>query len=263
MRITSLGVEVGVDGPTPHVGHTSKIVLKPIYNYRTAPTFTLTIRGPHGYVFESHIVMPVQQLDVCEPIPHYPDSCKGPHALTRYHLTELNTPAWPHSGMYSIHIGPSKSDPLARRYRGQARHFEVLDHPLAQHIALPEGYKESSRTSEDIRVATEDSTVYSGTSLVLCGQKRRTQLCIRTTTPIPSCQEQLESGAAPVLHANMASVRAHPEVENDQEATSWCSNDRMVTVYSSRRWGKARMIEQLQELILPDDLAQESLNDGL
>ena len=258
MNITSMGVSVGVEGPTPHVGHTSKIVLNPIYNYRTAPTFSLRINGPNGYHFESTVVMPVQHLEVCEPIPHYPDACRGPHALTRYHRAELITPPFPHSGMYSIHIGPTKSDPLARRWRGQSRQFEVLDHPLAQHLALPSDFEESSRTSEDIRVASENSTVYSGASLVLCGQKRRAKICIRTTNPIPNCQEHLDAGAEPVLHANMASVRAHPAVENDLEASSWCRQDRLLTVYSKRRWGKRQSLRQLQEKIPPDNLPTET-----
>jgi hypothetical protein len=263
MTITSMGVKVGVEGPTPHVGHTSKIVLNPIYNYRTAPTFTVTIRGPHGYHFESPVVMPVEHMEVCEPIPYYPDSCKGPHALTRYHRAELITPAWPHSGMYSIHIGPSESDPIGRRWRGQSRHFEVLDHPLAQHLALPPRYAESSRTAENIHVTSKDSSVYNGPSLVLCGQKRRSNICIRTTNPIPNCQAQLDAGAEPVLHANMASVRAHPEVENDLEASSWCSKDRLLTLYTSRRWGKSRILRQLQEQMPPDNLPAETSTSTL
>jgi hypothetical protein len=127
MRLTPVGIEVGVEGPTPQVGQPSKVVLNPIHNHRTAPSLTLSIKGPNGYLFESPVVMPVEKLEVCEPIPGYPNACNGPQALTRYHRAEVITPAWPHAGMYSIHIGPSKTDPPKKSWRGQGRHFEVKE----------------------------------------------------------------------------------------------------------------------------------------
>lgn len=260
MRITALGVEVGVDGATPHVGLRSKIVLNPIHNYDTAPTYTLRINGPNGYRFESAVVMPGKHLDGCERTPRGTDACTCPHARARYQRTELITPAWPQAGMYAIQIVPSETDPLHRRWRGHTRHFEVMEHPLAQHLALPPGYAESSRHVEDVRVTSGGSTIYDGSSLLLCGQKRRAKICIQATHPLPNCQAQLDAGAAPGQSLHMES-QAHSELETDLQASRWCSQDRLITVHTNRRFGMAQPIGQLQEQISPDLPAQASAND--
>jgi hypothetical protein len=245
MRVTSLGVELGIGGPTPHVGLTSKFVFNPIHNYPTVSTFTLLIDGPKGYHFEAPVEMPVEHMDACELIPGYPDSCKGPDALTRFHSAELVAPAWPHPGMYTVRL--DATDPHRSPRRHHRRTFEVLDHPLAQYLTLPPGYTESSRTAEPVQVASEDSSVYDGPSLLLCGKKRRSEFCIRMTNPISGCQGQLDAGAQSVLHANMQSVPSQFEVDNAPFGSSWCSNNRMVTLTPNRLWGKDQILRQLQE----------------
>ncbi len=217
LYIRPMGVEVGFVGADPYVGHKSKVVLSAIENRKTAAAFTLRISGPNGHRFESQVEIPTD----------------GPSQV------EVPTPVWPVAGMYMVHIGPPIPNPSRRRWRGNARHFEVRDHPLAHQVGLPKGHVESGRSIENILIGTGESP-----SLIRCGQNKGHEICVRSTHPIADCSALLE--------ATMEAVPRTAGTKRSRETARWCSEGRMLTVYSNRRRGQQESIDELQERFAPD-----------
>jgi hypothetical protein len=121
-----------------------------------------------------------------------------------------------------------------------------VDHPLAQHLKLPADYAETARTEASLEIIRAGESVYNGPSLVLCGQKNRTAVCIQTTQPISNCQKYLDAGVKLVQSASVPLIDATVGVKNNAAASRWCSNDQLISGYTNRRWRKKAFLQALQ-----------------
>jgi hypothetical protein len=245
-----LGVSWGFEA-APLAGHSGRLVLHPIYNYHTAPVITLHITGPEGYDQTVELHMPMKELEVCEPIPNYPNSCNGPQATTRYYAITVQTPAFGAPGRYALSFSGSTR-------RGHSRNVFPVDldaHPLADHVQLPEGVTAASRADAHLRVLVDEESVYSGRSLVVCGEDKRTRYCVRTSDVFPDCQVHL-ADQPEVLSRGPGSSEWTPHMlEHPAASESWCHGDRLVTFEHSHRIKGQRILREVQEVMPSGRLA--------
>jgi hypothetical protein len=239
LRVAGAGIEFGFKGQMVHTGHTATVVLNPLGKRLPTPAFDLVVVGPNGY----HSRTPVEMTPTCEVNPENPETCLGTNSPTQFKGTELVLPALPHAGRYAMHLDLTIR---GRRHQPQPLPFQVVGHPLAKHLKLPADYAETAQTEAPLEIIRAGESVYNGPSLVLCGQKNRTAVCIQTTQPISNCQEHLDAGVKLVQSASVPLIDATVGLKNNKAASRWCKNNQLISAYTNRRWGKNALIQALQ-----------------
>ena len=239
MRVSGAGIEFGFKGQVVHTGHTATVVLNPIGKRLPTPAFDLVVVGPNGY----HSRTPVEMTPTCEVNPENPATCAGTNSPTQFKPTELTLPALPHAGRYLMHLDLTIR---GRLHRPQPLPFQVVDHPLAQHLKLPADYAETARTEASLQIIRADESVYNGPSLVLCGRKNRTAVCIQTTQPISNCQEHLDAGVQIEQTTTVPLIDATVGLKNNKAASRWCKNNQLISAYTNRRWRIKTHLQALQ-----------------
>lgn len=239
LRVAGAGIEFGFKGQMVHTGHTATVVFNPFGKRLPTPAFDLVVVGPNGYQSRTAVEM----TPTCEVNPENPATCTGTNSPTQFKPTELALPAVPHAGRYLMHLDLTIR---GRRHRPQPLPFQVVDHPLAQHLKLPADYAETTRTEAPLQLIRADESVYNGPSLVLCGRKNRATVCIQTTQPISNCQEHLDAGGKIEQTTNVPLIDATVGLKNNKAASRWCKNNQLISAYTNRRWGKNTLIQALQ-----------------
>ena len=246
-RFARLGIELAFVA-TPLAGQRGRLIIHPIYNQYTAPVITMEITGPNGYSEQSDIHMPMKVLEVCEPIPHYHNSCNGPQATTRFYPTQPQTPALGAPGRYTFTLSGTSRRGFIRR------HFivDVDAHPIAEHLQLPEGVQSADQESASLRVLTNTEPAYSGPALVKCGERGRTNFCVRMSNDFPQCTEVLQTNPELHHHAVGSTEAAEHFTDRPRVSESWCHKNRLVTLEHNHTWKKKRLLRSLQEVLPPD-----------
>ena len=246
-RLARLGIELAFVA-TPLAGQRGRLIIHPIYNQYTAPVITMEITGPNGYSEQSDIHMPMKVLEVCEPIPHYHNSCNGPQATTRFYPTQPQTPALGAPGRYTFTLSGTSRRGFIRR------HFivDVDAHPIAEHLQLPEGVQSADQESASLRVLTNTEPAYSGPALVKCGEKGHTNFCVRMSNDFPQCTEVLQTNPELHHHAVGSAEATEHFTERPKVSESWCHKNRLVTLEHNHTWKKKRLLRSLQEVLPPD-----------
>lgn len=240
-RVSGAGIEFGFKGQVVHTGHTATVVLNPIGRRLPTPAFDLVVVGPNGYQTRT----PVAMTPTCEVNPENPATCAGTNSPTQFKRTELALPALPHAGRYTMYLDLTIR---GRLHRPQPLPFQVVDHPLAQHLKLPTDYAETARTDAPLQLIRADERVYNGPSLVLCGEKNRAAVCIQTTQPISNCQEQLNAEVQVAQTTHVPLIDATVGLKHNEAASRWCNNNQLISAYTNRRWGKKALLQELQGL---------------
>jgi len=218
--IRSIGIEVGFVRPTPYTGHEARVRFQPIQPVAPNTHIRFHLVGPD---FERTEII---EMPEGEPAP-----------------VELIIPKINSEGIYLMVLESLIEDTADQTWSQQYRHFDVYKHPLSNHVLLPRGFTETHRFVESRTVDDAQENPPPPEALVTCGKQNEQQVCVRTTDSLAHCSAHLDTpvSTAPKRHGSAK----HP-------VARWCSDDRMLTLYSSRKKNQQDAIEDLQWLFPSD-----------
>ena len=147
---------------------------------------------------------------------------------------DLSIQKLPSEGQYLMVLESLVEGTPNQTWSQQYRHFDVSSHPLSTQVLLPKGFHETHRFLDT------DPNSPSSEALVTCGTQKDQKVCVRTTAVLQDCKSQRDRPPTSID----ASTK-HP-------VAHWCSDDRLLTLYSNRKKNQQEAIEDLQWLFPRD-----------